>query len=93
MKVFCAIIGDIIESRKSENRFSIQNELNKILNHINESYRSSIESKFIITLGDEFQGLLSKPNNIFDIIDKIKMHMYPTQLRFGNRNRRNIYGN
>ena len=37
----------------------------------------------MITLGDEFQGLLNKNEHLFDIIRHIQKEMYPVQLRFG----------
>ena len=58
---YIAIIGDLVESRKLEHRDSIQENLNKVLQSINNSsYSQAIESKFVITLGDEFQGLVSR---------------------------------
>lgn len=40
-------------------------------------------AKFLITLGDEFQGLLVKPNHLLEIIDDIQREIYPVRLRFG----------
>jgi len=58
---YIAVIGDLVESRKLEHRDSIQQNLNKVLQSINNSnYRQTIQSKFVITLGDEFQGLVSR---------------------------------
>ncbi len=59
--IYIAIIGDLVESRKLEHRDSIQENLNKVLQSINNSsYSQAIRSKFVITLGDEFQGLVSR---------------------------------
>lgn len=58
---YIAIIGDLVESRKLVNRDLIQENLNKTLQSVNNSsYNESIRSKFVITLGDEFQGLVSR---------------------------------
>lgn len=81
--MYFAIIGDIVDSKKILDRKNIQEKLNNILENINIDYKCDIAAKFIITLGDEFQGLLSKPNNLFYIIDKIKFEMYPVKIRFG----------
>ncbi|MBQ7944486.1 MAG: hypothetical protein IJ326_10545, partial [Lachnospiraceae bacterium] len=40
-------------------------------------------AKFMITLGDEFQGLLGQGEHVVDIIEEIQMEMYPVQIRFG----------
>ncbi len=58
---YIAIIADLVESRKLENRDLIQDNLNSVLQNINNSkYSEAICSKFVITLGDEFQGLVSR---------------------------------
>ena len=36
-----------------------------------------------MTLGDEFQGLLFNGRKVFDIIPKIKMDIYPVEIRYG----------
>ncbi len=81
--MYYAIIGDIKKSKKIKNRFEIQEQLNRILEHINESYGENIAAKFLITLGDEFQGLLNMNTPIFEIVKYIQREMYPIELRFG----------
>jgi len=61
ISMYFAIIGDIVESKKILNRNEAQEKLNHILKDINIEYERNIAAKFIITLGDEFQGLLSNP--------------------------------
>ncbi|MCD8027116.1 MAG: SatD family protein [Erysipelotrichaceae bacterium] len=80
---YIAIIGDIINSKEISNRNEVQIQLKETLNEINKKYSSNIASQFMITLGDEFQGLLTKQDEIFDIINFIELNMYPTKIRFG----------
>lgn len=80
---YIAIIGDIKKSKEIEDRKGIQNKLTCVLDSINEKYKSVISAKFIITLGDEFQGLLCKGESVLDIIEEIQREMYPIQIRFG----------
>lgn len=80
---FVALIGDIRESRNLESRKDTQDKLKRILNEINQKYSDDITSKFLITLGDEFQGLLSHGKNLVNIIQEIKMRLYPVEIRFG----------
>ena len=80
---FIAIIGDIRDSRDLESRKDTQQKLKKILYEINERYSDDITSKFLITLGDEFQGLLSNGKNLINIIQEIKIKIYPVEIRFG----------
>ena len=82
-KLFVAIIGDIRNSRKIENRKLVQDKLKTVLEVINENYKEEIVSKFVITLGDEFQGVLRDCRKILKIIEEIKMELYPIEIRFG----------
>lgn len=80
---YVAIIGDIVGSRKLADRNIIQQKLKKVLGDINDKYSEDIASKFTITLGDEFQGLLKNRNSIMKIICDIEMAMTSIQIRFG----------
>ena len=80
---FAAVIGDIKDSRHLENRKEVQVHLQEILDRLNEKYKDHIVSKFLITLGDECQGLLSSGEHILDMVNEIRMEMYPVRLRFG----------
>ncbi|MGB4438298.1 MAG: SatD family protein, partial [Sedimentibacter sp.] len=55
---YIAIIGDIVNSKKIDNRNDVQIKLKSLLKRIDEKYTDDIASDFMITLGDEFQGLL-----------------------------------
>lgn len=81
--MYYAIIGDMVHSKKIGDRNKTQNMLNNLLDHINQEFHDQIASNFIITLGDEFQGLLSSAENILHIIDFIQFNLYPVRFRFG----------
>ena len=81
--MYFAIIGDVISSRKINDRKQFQKDLSGILDEINKSYSEDIASKFVITLGDEFQGLLKKADYLLEITDKIKFKLDPIEVRFG----------
>lgn len=80
---YIAIIGDIKSSKTVENRGVIQKQLKQTLENVNSMFASDIAAKFLITLGDEFQGLLAKSDNLLEIIHYIKHEMYPVTFRFG----------
>lgn len=80
---FVAIIGDIRGSRSLTQRREIQENLGIILQEINEGFEADIAAKFLITLGDEFQGLLFDGRSLLKIIEKIKISLYPVTFRFG----------
>lgn len=80
---YIAIIGDIKMSKSIIERGKLQNHVINILKTVNEKYAPSIASKFLITLGDEFQGLLSSGVHLMDIIQFIKTEAQPIEIRFG----------
>ncbi|HYE84396.1 MAG TPA: SatD family protein [Clostridia bacterium] len=83
---YCAIIGDIVNSRKLNNRPEVQSKLVHVIeNSVNENYRRYIASNFTVTLGDEFQGLLYKEFTYlsYEIIRFIKKQLAPINLVFG----------
>ena len=80
---YTVIIGDMIDSKKIKDRKKVQVKFKQVLKQINEKYVADIASKFTITLGDEFQGLLKSRSNIINIIVEIEMAMAPIRFRFG----------
>ena len=70
-KPYIVIIGDIINSRELEHRNEVQERLKRTLQDINERYNADIAASFMITLGDEFQGLLHNGKNTMKIIQAL----------------------
>lgn len=81
--IYCAIIGDIVHSRQIKNRQAFQDEFKQIISNVNEKYSQYIASNFTVTLGDEFQGLLTSTHMSYKIIKDIKKRLYPINLVFG----------
>ena len=80
---YIAIIGDIKGSKAIQNRKEVQENLTMVLNEINDHYSDDIASRFMITLGDEFQGLLLNGTSVMKIITRIEGRLDPVKLRFG----------
>ncbi|MEI8200436.1 MAG: SatD family protein [Eubacteriales bacterium] len=80
---YIAIIGDMKNSKIMNDRNSVQKRLKNILNGVNEKYSKDISAKFMITLGDEFQGLLHDGGHVMHIIEEIQREMHPVEIRFG----------
>ncbi len=80
---YIAIIGDIKGSKAIKNRKEVQENLAMVLNEINDHYSDGIASRFMITLGDEFQGLLLNGTSVMKIISRIEGRLDPVKLRFG----------
>lgn len=81
--MYCAIIGDIIDSKNIKNRKEVQEILTSVLTDVNKMYTEDVASHFSIALGDEFQGILNSVDNLAKIVKFIKFRMYPVKLRFG----------
>ncbi len=78
-----AILGDIVRSQRLEprERAELQRALDDLMNGINANYSSSVLSKFLMTLGDEFQGLLRAPAAVPDIVQDIRERLPRTRFR------------
>ena len=70
---YLAIIGDLVDSKKitGEQRRQVQSRLEDTLDSVNQLYREYIVSDFLITLGDEFQGLLRPNAPLYEIISRV----------------------
>jgi len=80
---YCAIIGDINKSRQLEKRGAVQKKFKKTVDLINKEYRKEIASKFLITIGDEFQGLLHSPAKSYELVRHFQDVMEPVPFSFG----------
>ena len=82
--MYIAIIGDIINSRNINERYKAQEQLQSGLKYINQKFSTSIASPFMITLGDEFQGLLHDADLLMDMLDTLRFKLWNiVDIRFG----------
>jgi hypothetical protein len=83
--MYTAIIGDLIDSRliEANERHRIQEKIKYLLSEVNSKYCDHIASKFTLTLGDEFQGLLRVTCPSIDIIMYLIKELHPHGVRFG----------
>lgn len=83
--MYLAVLGELIaanESTRSE-RYATQERLEYALYEINQKYHRDIASNFMVTRGDQFQGLLKKPDHVFDMCEHIIMALKEQPVRFG----------
>lgn len=66
---YCTLICDIKSSKKLKNREEIQYKIIYMLKKANEQFKDIIVSPFLITIGDEWQGLLKYPCDYRKIIN------------------------
>ena len=81
--MYCAIIGDIIDSRKSTDRQALQDRFQQTLSDINREYDEYFASNLTVTLGDECQGLMNVHHLWYEVIQRLREKMAPTRMRFG----------
>lgn len=78
-----ALIADIIQSRKIEERYDIQKKMIHIIDLLNKAYKVNLVKKVEISSGDSFQGLFDRPGTAFLYIRMMQMLLYPTKIRAG----------
>ena len=81
--LYCAIIGDIIGSRKLEDRHDVQKKFLAMAQKANRLYETNIASPFTVTIGDEFQVLLKCLHITPRVLDHVIKEMAPIELVFG----------
>ena len=81
--MYIALIGDIIESKKIQDRAQVQQHLLQLMKELNQQYQNYLVSPFTVTTGDEFQALFSPNSYMFQIIDQLSVAFSPYEIRFG----------
>lgn len=80
---YCVVIGDISKSRELKDRAAIQEQFKAAIEEINQKFTDCIVSKFLITIGDEFQGVLNDAAKSYDVIVAMRELLYPVEFVFG----------
>ncbi|HEL0676790.1 SatD family protein [Streptococcus equi] len=81
--LYIAVIGDLIHSKQIQSRSLVQESLKACLEQLNHDFSPYIVSNLSVTLGDEFQGLLTNDAPVFQLIDLINQAMTGYPVRFG----------
>jgi hypothetical protein len=80
---YLAIIGDVVKSRELQNRGEFQQRLRSSLSRVNDEFSPFIASAFVVTIGDEFQGLLKSAEKVPQILAVIRSEIHPIEQRVG----------
>ncbi|MGD9898265.1 MAG: SatD family protein [Calditrichaceae bacterium] len=80
---YLVIIGDIIGSKGIKNRKQVQQRFMSALNESSAAYATSVVSPLTLTIGDEFQVVLSDSGMLFDTLYQIESSMEGISLRYG----------
>lgn len=82
---YLAIIGDLVGSRAlaPKQRAEVQKRFQAVLDKVNKDFKSEIASFFLITVGDETQGILKRTDICYDILRQIQIELAPMEIVFG----------
>lgn len=82
---YIAVIADMVRSRDlpPARRRVLQKHFSALMAHLNRTFRSATAARFVITLGDEFQGLLNSPAVIPDLLWHLEEDFHQRELRVG----------
>ncbi len=80
---YIAVIGDVVGSRSAGDRSDLQDRLGGGLRDVNAAFEDTIAAEFVLTVGDEFQGLLSAASGLDLILATLRTHAFAAELRFG----------
>jgi hypothetical protein len=75
------IMGDIVDSEKSDSRQALSRTFNFNITAANRRFRKYLASPLTITLGDEFQGLVINAAKSFEIIADIRINLLAQGVR------------
>ncbi len=80
---FVAVIGDVCGSRQTADRQGTQVRLEEAMARVNEVFANDLTAGFLVTLGDEFQGLLPEPDRVMDIVTELESALTGIRVRYG----------
>src|SRR5436309_15577250 len=81
--LYVGVIGDFVRSRQiaPQARSSLQRRLGRTLQQINSHFAPSLAAKFLITIGDEFQGLLRNHVVLPDLVQELEINLPDANMR------------
>ena len=81
---YLVLIGDIVNSRRLAERGLVQKRFKAACQQVNERRKDyKVASPLMVTLGDEFQGVLSSPQALWRVISTLELALFEIcQLRF-----------
>ena len=80
---YLALIGDLRRSRDAPNRALIQKRLESTLTRANREAHDDLAAGLVITLGDEFQALLRRPEAVLQVIVILESALEEIPVRYG----------
>ena len=82
-RVAVCVTTDIVASREIEDRAAIQKKIEALLADVNASHADAVVVPFAITLGDEWQGLVSSMEAALAVDFELRRALHPLRLASG----------
>ncbi len=79
---YIAVIGDVKASRSAADRPGLQAALEAGIRSVNRAMASELAARFAVTLGDEFQGLISEPRSLMRALNLLEGALDGVAVRF-----------
>ncbi|MBD3336016.1 MAG: hypothetical protein GF355_10930 [Candidatus Eisenbacteria bacterium] len=79
---YLAVIGDLRGSRQTADRARIQERLEAVMAAANRELSGDLAASLVVTVGDEFQGLLHRPESFLDLLATYDLAMHDVPARF-----------
>ena len=80
---YCALIGDVVESRRIDGRAEFQNRLQDLIGLLNQEQESALASPLELSSGDEIQGLFLQPQAVVPVAIRLAEDLYPIRIAYG----------
>lgn len=82
--MYYGLIGDLVGSKKlsAEKRREAQEMLRAALERVNEEHKDTVAARFLITIGDECQGLMTDKADPIAAVAEITHLIRPYEIRF-----------
>jgi len=80
---YLAVIGDVRRSREAKERAELQKRLEAGIQLVNRKQKNVLAAGFVITIGDEFQGLAGDPAAIMRVLVALETALPGVPLRYG----------
>jgi hypothetical protein len=78
---YAILMGDIVGSERAPSLKTVHRTFNKAIDAANEAYGANIASPLTITLGDEFQGLLTSLAHAWDVAATLRLKLLVTHVQ------------
>lgn len=80
---YAAAIGDLVGSRKMEDRSSVQERVRETIDQVNEELDEGLAAPIKLTGGDEWKVLVGVLPRVVDVIDRTSDLLHPVEARWG----------